>query len=74
MPSNEKQQEESEFEAEVLRISRALFAPENEFQGSTYIGTAERDGVFIGPDLRRRSKSAVAARAVGVLRRCGEGA
>ncbi|PYC68370.1 hypothetical protein C7C46_29235 [Streptomyces tateyamensis] len=50
MPANEKQQEESEFEAEVLRISRALFAPENEFQGSTYIGTAERDGVFVGPD------------------------
>lgn len=50
MPADEKQQEESEFEAEVLRISRALFAPENEFQGSTYIGTAERDGVFVGPD------------------------
>ncbi|MGW4037122.1 NACHT domain-containing protein [Streptomyces sp. NPDC004778] len=50
MPADEKQQEESEFEAEVLRISRALFAPENEFQGSTYIGSAERDGVFIGPD------------------------
>ncbi|MBW5250093.1 NACHT domain-containing protein [Streptomyces sp. P01-B04] len=50
MPSSEKQQDESEFEAEVLRISRALFAPENEFQGSTYIGTAERDGVFVGPD------------------------
>ncbi|MFD4835843.1 NACHT domain-containing protein [Streptomyces uncialis] len=50
MPANEKQQGESAFEAEVLRISRALFAPENEFQGSTYIGTAERDGVFIGPD------------------------
>ncbi|MFI5532540.1 NACHT domain-containing protein [Kitasatospora sp. NPDC051853] len=49
MPS-EQQEEESEFEAEVLRVSRALFAPENEFQGSTYIGTAERDGVFIGPD------------------------
>lgn len=50
MSADEKQQEESEFEAEVLRISRALFAPENEFQGSTYIGTAERDGVFVGPD------------------------
>ncbi|MFI6644420.1 NACHT domain-containing protein [Streptomyces sp. NPDC050504] len=50
MPADEKQQEESEFEAEVLRISRALFAPENQFQGSTYIGTAERDGVFVGPD------------------------
>ncbi|MEV7783388.1 NACHT domain-containing protein [Kitasatospora sp. NPDC088351] len=50
MPADEKQQEQSEFEAEVLRISRALFAPENEFQGSTYIGTAERDGVFVGPD------------------------
>jgi hypothetical protein len=50
VPAEQKQLEESEFEAEVLRISRALFAPENEFQGSTYIGTAERDGVFIGPD------------------------
>ncbi|MFD9937260.1 NACHT domain-containing protein [Streptomyces massasporeus] len=50
MPADEKQQDESDFEAEVLRISRALFAPENEFQGSTYIGTAERDGVFVGPD------------------------
>jgi hypothetical protein len=50
VPADQKQQDESEFEAEVLRISRALFAPENEFQGSTYIGTAERDGVFIGPD------------------------
>lgn len=50
MSADEKRQEESDFEAEVLRISRALFAPENEFQGSTYIGTAERDGVFVGPD------------------------
>ena len=50
MPANDKQQDESAFEADVLRISRALFAPENEFQGSTYIGNAERDGVFIGPD------------------------
>ncbi|MFF8022728.1 NACHT domain-containing protein [Streptomyces sp. NPDC007896] len=67
MAADEKQQEESEFEAEVLRISRALFAPENEFQGSTYIGTAERDGVFVGPDSvtivectvsRRKDKSA----------------
>ncbi|QQN78561.1 NACHT domain-containing protein [Streptomyces sp. XC 2026] len=50
MSADEKQRDESEFEADVLRISRAIFAPENEFQGSTYIGTAERDGVFVGPD------------------------
>ncbi|MFF0557734.1 NACHT domain-containing protein [Streptomyces sp. NPDC004266] len=50
MAPDEKQQEEAAFEAEVLRISRALFAGENEFQGSTYIGTAERDGVFVTAD------------------------
>lgn len=51
MPSNTNQRDESHFEAEVLRIARALFARENEYQGSTYIGNQERDGVFIGADL-----------------------
>lgn len=42
---------ESLFEAEVLRIARALWAHSDPYQGSTNAGGAERDGVFVGPDI-----------------------
>ena len=45
-----EQDAEREFEAEVLQLSRAIFAPEESFQGSTYLGGAERDGIFITND------------------------
>ena len=42
---------ESRFEAEVQRVARALWAHSDPYQGSTNIGGAERDGVFVGSDV-----------------------
>jgi NACHT domain len=42
-----EQDEERAFEAEVLNLARALFAPEESFQGAAYLDGAERDGIFI---------------------------
>ncbi len=45
--TSDAQQEEKDFEAQVLRIARALFAPEESFQGSGYLAGRERDGIFV---------------------------
>lgn len=38
------------FEAEVLRVARALFAKDRPFQGSAMLDGAERDGVFVSDE------------------------
>jgi hypothetical protein len=47
----ENQEDEVHFEAEVLRVARALWAKDKPFQGSMMLQGAERDGVFVGDDL-----------------------
>ena len=42
--------DEEEFEAEVLRVARALFAKDRPFQGSQMLDGAERDGVFLSDE------------------------
>ncbi|MEV4387227.1 NACHT domain-containing protein [Micromonospora sp. NPDC049580] len=42
--------EEQVFEAEVLRVARALFGKSNPFQGSQNVHGRERDGIFESPD------------------------
>jgi hypothetical protein len=44
-------EEEALFEAEVLRVARALWAKEQPFQGSVMLDGLERDGIFVGPDI-----------------------
>jgi hypothetical protein len=40
------QEEQDQFEEDVLQIARALFAKERPFQGSGYLDSKERDGIF----------------------------
>lgn len=42
--------EEQIFEAEVLRVARALFGKSNPFQGAQNVQGRERDGIFESPD------------------------
>ena len=39
------------FEAEVVRVARAVYAPDRPFQGSTVLDGRERDAVIIGDDV-----------------------
>lgn len=51
MGRQEEQEAELLFEAEVLRVARALWAKDRPFQGSEMLEGAERDGIFVGPDV-----------------------
>ena len=35
----------------MIRVARAVFAPDRPFQGSTFLDSRERDGIFVGDDL-----------------------
>ncbi|TCL79658.1 MULTISPECIES: NACHT domain-containing protein [unclassified Curtobacterium] len=51
MAKLESQDDEQLFEAEVLRVARALWVPNRPFQGSVILDGAERDGIFVGDDI-----------------------
>jgi len=48
---SENHEEEILFEAEVLRVARALWVADRPFQGSSMLEGAERDGIFVGTDV-----------------------
>lgn len=43
-------EEDEAFEAEVIAVARALFAPDRPFQGAGVLDGQERDGIFHGED------------------------
>jgi hypothetical protein len=51
MARPENQEDEVFFEAEVLRVARALWVSDKPFQGSSMLEGAERDGIFVGTDV-----------------------